>query len=190
MDTHVAFDQQQCIASGSLQEVALVIYALGSYEKQAAVLVFELETGRQMDLDLRGSEEDVCSRYGEDSLRESGATPEVKRGRGRPKLGVVGREVTLLPRHWEWLDAQRGGASGMIRRLVDEARKESSQADRIRKAQDRTNRFLSAMAGDLPRYEDATRALYAKNHEDFKGCIKPWPEDIRKTVNGLSVDAF
>src|SRR3984957_11907417 len=100
------------------------------------------------------------------------------RGRGRPKLGVVAREVTLLPRHWEWLATQPGGASVALRKLVEEARRTHADKDKIRKAQERAYHFMSAMAGDLPGFEEATRALFADNRSKFKETIGTWPVDV------------
>jgi len=129
-------------------------------------LVFEDVSGRQIDLDFRGTP----------NAGEATAEP---RGRGRPKLGVVPREVTLLPRHWDWLNSQPGGASVALRKLVDEARRSSGDADRIRAAQEAAYRFLSAIAGNLPGYEEATRALFAYDRRRFGEHIAGWPEDIR-----------
>ncbi len=78
--------------------------------------------------------------------------PAEPRGRGRPKLGVVAREVTLLPRHWDWLNAQPGGASVALRKLVEQARRANGDADRARAAREAAYHFMSAMAGDLPAF--------------------------------------
>ncbi len=103
---------------------------------------------------------------------------------------MVGREVTLLPRHWEWLDRQRGGASASLRRLIDDARKLSAEADDIRTAQDRTNRFMSAIAGDLPGFEQATRALYAGNEHAFVAQVETWPKDVKTYTLVFADGAF
>ncbi|GBQ27726.1 putative cytoplasmic protein [Gluconacetobacter sacchari DSM 12717] len=100
-------------------------------------------------------------------------------GRGRPKLGVVAREVTLLPRHWEWLAAQPGGASQMLRRLVDQARRSDGGQTGIRDARERTYRFLSALAGNLPGFEEATRALFSGDDSAFAGHMRDWPADVK-----------
>jgi hypothetical protein len=103
---------------------------------------------------------------------------------------VVGREVTLLPRHWAWLDEQRGGASAALRRLVDSARRDLSSADLIRNSQDRTNRFLSAIAGNLPGFEEATRALFKSDESRFKAQIRNWPRDVRRYALEFAKDAL
>jgi len=113
-------------------------------------------------------------------------TETVPRGRGRPKLGVVAREVTLLPRHWDWLNAQPGGASVALRKLVDEARRTNSDKDRLRAARDAAYYFMSAMAGDLPNFEEASRALFADDRRRFVSQITNWPEDIRDHVVKLA----
>jgi hypothetical protein len=108
------------------------------------------------------------------------------RGRGRPRLGVVAREVTLLPRHWEWLNAQPGGASVALRKLVDDARRSSGDRDRQRAARDAAYHFMSAMAGNLPHFEEASRALFADDRRRFTGQIATWPADIRDHVVKLA----
>ena len=108
------------------------------------------------------------------------------RGRGRPKLGVVAREVTLLPRHWDWLAAQPGGASVALRKLVDEARRASGDKDRSAQARDAAYHFMSAMAGNLPQFEEASRALFADDRRRFTGLIADWPADIRDHIVKLA----
>lgn len=183
MNHYLAFYANRCLVRGDLVTVALHLQQHS--ELDSPVLIFEEQSGRQIDVDIRGSEEDVIARYGEPS------EAPVRTGKpGRPKLGVVGREVTLLPRHWKWLDSQRGGSSASLRRLVEAARKSRSSEDAVRAAQDRTNRFTSAIAGDLPGYEEATRALYASDRERFEANVAAWPSDIRKHTLRLSADAF
>jgi hypothetical protein len=174
-ETYTAFAGQRRLAAGPLVEIAL---AVKRAEGDAApILIYDDATGKAIDLDTRGSEAEVATRYA-----AAAATPEV-RGRGRPKLGVVAREVTLLPRHWEWLGAQQGGASVALRKLVDEARKREdgwAEAKRAqRRAQDAAYHFMSAMAGDLPGFEAAIRALYAGDRKAVETQMAAWPADIR-----------
>ena len=143
------------------------------------MLVFEDATGKRVDLDLRGSDEEVAWRL---------APPP--RGPGRPKLGVVAREVTLLPRHWEWLNAQPGGASVALRKLVDEARKGSEAKDRVRRAQEAAYRVMLELAGDRPGYEEAVRALYAADRARFDVLTADWPADLRDYARALAAEAF
>lgn len=169
------------LLSGPLSEVVLAVKASVERGASEPVLVFNDATGRTLDFDLRGTEADIVARLSR-SPASSGpneeSSPE-RRGRGRPKLGVVGREVTLLPRHWEWLAAQPGGASVALRKLVDEARKIGSPAQALRAAQEAAYRFMSAMAGNLPGFEEAIRALFANDRVRFEQQISSWPHDIR-----------
>src|SRR5690606_4792515 len=144
------------------------------------VLVFSDDTGRVVDLDLRGTREDVAQRYAEATQPQEVTPQEAPRGRGRPKLGVVPREITLLPRHWEWLASQQGGASQTLRRLVDEARKADGGRTQAKTAQERTYRFVTALAGDLPDYEEAVRALFASDRAALDRHMQAWPADVRQ----------
>lgn len=106
--------------------------------------------------------------------------------RGRPKLGVVSREVTLLPRHWDWLSRQRGGASAALRRLVDDARKAQESSDQTRQRQEAAHKFMTAMAGDLPNFEEALRSLYRGDAQSFDQFVRKWPDDIRSTATQMA----
>ncbi len=111
-------------------------------------------------------------------------------GVGRPRLGVVAREVTLLPRHWDWLAQQRGGASAALRRLVDEARRSQGDQDVQRLTKERAYRFMSAIGGGLPGFEEASRALFANDGAAFAGRTAHWPADVRAHLAWLARDAF
>ena len=179
--TYAAFVGQRLIAAGPLGTILARVKEAFERDRGTPFLIFEDQTGRQVDFDLRGSLEQALAR----------ALPAgVKPGPGRPKLGVVSREVTLLPRHWEWLEEQPSGASATIRRLIEDARKKEPGAQRLRTGREALGRFLSAMAGNLPGYEEATRALYAGAGERFGGLIADWPADIRAHVERLSERAF
>lgn len=171
----VAFEGARLIAKGPLADVALAVRATAKSSAHAGVLVFDADTSEPVEIDVRGSEAAVLAR-----LR----TP-APRGPGRPRLGVIPREVTLLPRHWDWLATQPGGASVTLRRLVDRARTESVAADRVRQAQEATYRFMVAMAGDRPGFEEATRALYRGNAAAFRKHVQEWPADIQAHVLAL-----
>jgi hypothetical protein len=136
---------------------------------QGEVLVFDDATGAQIDLDLRGKQQKTP---GERQTAEP-------RGPGRPRLGVIAREVTLMPRHWDWLNLQPGGASVALRKLVDEARRTAGDRDRVRASQEAAYRFMSAVTGNLPGFEEATRALFAYDRRKFSQLIADWPEDVR-----------
>jgi hypothetical protein len=140
-------------------------------------LVLEDTSGRTVELDLSGSLEEVLARLGVETPAPT---------RGRPKLGVTAREVTLLPRHWEWLSTQPGGASAALRRLVDQARRETGASDAVRQAQEVTYRVMTTLAGDLPGYEEAIRALFAGDRVRFDQLTAPWPKDIGDYVRELN----
>ena len=165
----IAFEGDRRIAAGDLREVARAAKATLDRHSDAAVLVFDGRTSAPIDLDFRGSINDVLARLPAiPPASRDGAAPPAPRGPGRPKLGVVAREVTLLPRHWDWLAQQRGGASVAIRRLVEQARRGSDDRDRPRQAQEAAYRFMSAMAGNQPHYEEAIRALFAPDRAPFR----------------------
>jgi hypothetical protein len=129
---------------------------------------------------------------------EPGATPKnepsptdgAARGPGRPKLGVVAREVTLLPRHWDWLATQPGGASVALRKLVEEAKRTNQGKDRLRHAQEAAFRFMSAMAGNEPGFEEAARALLRGDQESYARFVEPWPIDVASHARKLAGRAF
>jgi uncharacterized protein len=147
------------------------------------IALFDDTTGNVIDVDYRGTLEDVLSRLPSHPMfTYLNETPVKKAGPGRPKLGVISKEITLLPRHWEWLGEQQGGASVTLRKLVEKARKESAGSDNARRALEAIGRFISDMAGDLPDYEEVTRAYYAKNWSVFEKLIVDWPEDIKEYV--------
>ena len=195
-----AFDGRRLLLSGPLVEVALAVKAATDNSSSNAILVFDDATGRVIDLDLRGSKADIIERLSQPPQTHAGryrpraheATEPAKdesfepRGRGRPKLGVVAREVTLLPRHWDWLATQPGGASAALRRLVDEARRSGGTRQQNRTAQEAAYHFMLAMAGDLPGYEEATRALFEDDRSRLEQCIADWPQDVRSHVLHLA----
>ena len=189
LPSYTAFDGHRRLASGPLATVALAARQAGD-AMSGAILIFDDATGRTIDLDLRGTADDIRARYappgGASGAADEPAGASEQRGRGRPKLGVVSREVTLLPRHWEWLAAQPGGASVALRKLVEDARRTHAAADRLRDAQARAYHFMSAMAGDLPGFEEAARALYANDLARLAGLIAGWPDDVRDHALALA----
>lgn len=180
--TCTAFEGHRLLRSGSLVEVALTVKAALARRPAGAILVFDDLTGRVIDLDLRGTRAEVTERL---SRQTPEPTPEPK-GRGRPRLGVVSREVTLLPRHWEWLAAQPGGASAALRRLVDESRRRNGAQQERRAAQEAAYRFMLGIGGDLPGYEEGTRALFAGDRPRLEKWMADWPADIRTHVLRLA----
>jgi hypothetical protein len=185
--TFTAFDGQRLLTSGPLADIAL---AVKRAERQAAgpIAIFSDATGRAIDIDLRGSDDEIVARLPVTSASPAalGEAPGEPRGRGRPKLGVVAREVTLLPRHWEWLAAQPGGASVALRKLVEAARHANGDKDRSRVARDAAYHFMSAVAGNLPHFEEASRALFAGDRRRLAALIASWPGDVRDHIVRLA----
>jgi hypothetical protein len=190
-DSCTAFEGSRCIGSGALAEVALRVKKVVDRGPRGPVLIFDDLTSEQVELDLRGSDEEVTRRLAERAARAARPPePEGPRGPGRPRLGVVAREVTLLPRHWDWLNDQPGGASVTLRKLVEEARRTNAPRDRLRQAQESAYRFLSVMAGDRPGYEEALRALFAGKRQRFDQLVRPWPADVRAHARKLAAAAL
>lgn len=182
LDTVTAFLGERLLASGSRRDVALAAKSALDKDSFASILFFEDATGRQVDFDLRGTDDEVAARLE--------PAPPGRKGPGRPKLGVVAREITLLPRHWDWLAGQPGGASVVLRQLVDEARNVRSRRDRVRDAQQVADRFMLAMLGNQPDFEEASRALYAGNRERFEALTETWPADLRDHARRVAAPVF
>lgn len=201
--SYTAFDGHRRIGSGSLEAIALVVKRAIESGAPGPVLIFDDATGRSVDLDTRGSDEEIVGRLTRwtavnehsgagrlpsllpDSVKTD-AGPSAPRGRGRPKLGVVPREVTLLPRHWDWLATQHGGASVALRKLVEQARRTHAETDRHRRARERAYHFMSAMAGDMPGFEEAARALFAEDERRLRELVAGWPDDVRDHAIALA----
>jgi len=184
--SHIAFNGHRRIVCGPLATVALAVKRAMAGGAEGPVLIFDNATGRSIDIDTRGTDDEVIARFTQAAadaqpadVADCEALKDEPRGRGRPKLGVVAREVTLLPRHWDWLAKRPGGASVALRKLVDDARRANFQRDNRHAAHERAYHFMSAMAGDLPDFEEATRALFADNRTRFCELIADWPDDVR-----------
>lgn len=193
MSTHVSphysiFNQATCIASGELAQIAPLALQALAVDPHAQLLAFADDTGIQSDFNWA----DVAANPPQSPATSADDVdePEPVRKAGRPKLGVVAREVTLLPRHWDWLAQQSGGASVALRKLVEEARRGSESKDRKRTASERTYRVMNALAGNETGFEEALRALYAGNQALFTTLISTWPVDIQTYVQRLSANAF
>lgn len=185
-----AFAGQRCVAAGDLRSVATALKALHEQDSRLSVLIFDDSSSEPIELDLRGSLPAVLARLPGPAAAAPAAEDTTVRSPGRPKLGVVAREVTLLPRHWDWLAAQPGGASVVLRKLVEAASRANENKDRIRRAQESAYRFMAAMAGDLPGFEEAVRALYADMPEQFGAHTEAWPQDIRDHARMLALRVF
>ncbi len=184
----IAFEGERQIAAGPLAYVAVMVREAVLRGGPGPVLVYDAETARPVEIDVRGSVAQMLQRI---PVGETAAADEpVKRGPGRPKLGVTAREVTLLPRHWEWLASQPGGASVALRKLVEDARKAGGPKDERRAAQEAAYRFMTAMAGDQTHYEEATRALFAGDAGRFEAAVADWPQDVRVQSERFAAKAF
>jgi hypothetical protein len=168
--TYLAFAGPRRVAAGPLRDVLPVLKHRFDEDRSDLVLVFDAATGRQVDFDLRGSVDEVLER----------AAQAQRRGPGRPKLGVTSREVTLLPRHWEWLEQQPSGISASLRRLVEQAMAVHPGKERARRMREALSRILTALAGDRPGFEEATRALFAGDTARFEALVERWPKDLRE----------
>ncbi len=185
----VAFDGFRRIAAGPLAEVALAVRDVLDRGDHGPVLVLDAHTSAIVDLDTRGTDDDIRLRYAvpDDEPAPADSAP---RGPGRPRLGVVPREITLLPRHWDWLATQPGGASVTLRRLVEQARLGTVEQDLARQAQEITYRFMAHLAGNEGGFEEATRALFAGDRGRFLTYTASWPHDVREHALDLAADAF
>jgi hypothetical protein len=189
----IAFEGGRQIAAGPLPQVAIRVKRAVARGERGPVLVFDLHTSEPIEFDLRGTDADLLRRLTSRLPRPTVGPdaevhqlePPARPTAGRPKLGVVAREVTLLPRHWDWLNAQPGGASVTLRRLVDQARQASGDDDRVREAREATYRFLVAMAGNRPGFEEALRALFAGDRPRFDRLVARWPAAIRSHAKAL-----
>jgi uncharacterized protein len=196
--TWIAFSRHRRIAQGAPKEVAAEVKRLTDAQADAAVLIFDAESSQPVEIDLRGSLAAVLKRLPV-ALPQGAARAEVQttpeaseppRGPGRPRLGVVAREVTLLPRHWDWLGTQSGGASVALRKLVEHAQRASAAADQRRAATESAYRFMHAMAGDATGFEEASRALFAGDFARLQAEVAHWPRDVREHLLALAERAM
>lgn len=190
--TCIAFLGTARIASGDLRMVAAEAKARVDGGDLSPLLIFDDATSQPVELDLRGSLSDVLARLPAAAESQEGEAEENAEARspGRPKLGVVAREVTLLPRHWEWLGTQPGGASVTLRKLVEAARKSHAEEDRLRERREAAYRFMTAMGGNEAGFEEAIRALFAGQREPFESSLATWPPDVREHARALAGEAF
>ncbi len=186
--TYAAFAGDRLLASGAIETVLAKSKRRFDKDRNASLLIFDNVTGRQIDFDFSGTPEAVLARLSRHpvfaSAPSESAAPQ-RAGPGRPKLGVVCREVSLLPRHWDWLEEQPQGISGSLRRLVEEAAKREPDKQRARKTREAAGRFMWAMAGNLAGFEEASRALYAGDAERLRTHTRAWPRDIRAQMDRM-----
>ena len=194
----IAFlNTRQLLTQATLNDVALTVKRAYEGDPHAQILVFDAVTSHVIDLDLRGTDADIIDRFPLDtraatneSEAETISSENTSRSRGRPKLGVVPREITLLPRHWDWLNQQPGGASVALRKLVEEAKRNSEAKQQVRLAMESAYRFMAGIAGDQLHYEEASRALFAGDREGFLSQLVSWPEDVKAHLVQLADHAF
>lgn len=193
---YTAFEGSRCLAQGNLLEVVEKVKPVMDRGSQTSILIFDDFTGETVEVDFRGTTTEIINRLKKSPLMAEPVFLEIQpppggpKGPGRPKLGVVSREVTLLPRHWEWLNSQPGGASVALRKLVEQARKIYQNRDRIRQSREAAYRFMDALAGNLPGFEEATRALFAGNRDRLHALAGLWPEDVGVYAKKLSEPSF
>lgn len=198
-----AFEGSRCIASGRLNDVARATKTVADRAAQSAspfpILIFNDATSETIELDWRGSMDEFVARLAllplaenlpDESAQASPDTPDTPRGPGRPRMGVVAREITLLPRHWEWLAGQSGGASVALRKLVEVARRDSEVNDRLRQTRNVCYKFMSTMAGHEAEFEEASRALFAGDQAGFELLISAWPADVQAHLKKLLTNGF
>ncbi len=202
----IAFEGPVCVASGPLADVIVRVKEQIEKDPRTNVLILDSTTSEPVEIDFRGSVQDVLARLAPpvdsvsapsvdgagsvDSPALDAPGPDDPKTPGRPRLGVVAREVTLLPRHWEWLAEQPGGASVTLRKLVEEARKATAGGAKVRRAQEACYRFMNTMAGNEPGFEEALRALYAGEAERYVSLTEAWPDDVRDHARRLAADCF
>lgn len=192
--TATAFAGDKMLATGPVDSVITGVKKMIDDGEQNLILIFDDNDARPIEFDFRGTKDEVAARLPSinqnTEISENLDVDETPKGPGRPKLGVVAREVTLLPRHWEWLSSQPGGASVVIRKLVENARLANVGTDKVRNAQEAAYRFMSAMAGNQPGFEEATRALFAGDKQKFEENISAWPADLRRYSTKLARESF
>ena len=183
--TYTSFAGQRRLVTGELRTMLARTKKYLDGGGSEGVLIFEDLSGRQIDFDFRGSLQEVTARLASHPLFAEAQPAAARSGPGRPRLGVVCREVSLMPRQWEWLEEQPGGISAALRKLVEDARRNPSEAELLRRRREAASRFLWVMAGNLPNFEEATRALFAGDRARMRELMLAWPADIRDHAHRL-----
>lgn len=178
--SYTAFVGHRLLVAGPLESLLSGVKTYLDKDGRENVLIFEDQTGKQVEFDFEGTLDQVLSR----ELPEPAPT-----GPGRPKLGVTSREISLLPRHWEWLEQQPQGISAALRRLVEETMKREPNKEKARRKREAAAKLMWGLCGDLPGFEEASRALYAKDLEGFEGQVRKWPKDARTHLIKMLRDA-
>ncbi len=177
---YTSFAGHKHLATGDLKTLLTDTYAFIKQHGEEGILIIDNQSGRQLDFNFHGSLEDLLS---------TALPPEPKKGPGRPRLGVVNGEISLLPRHWEWLQRQPQSASGTIRRLIETAIKNTSPEEKVKETVDAAGKFLWIIGGNLPDFEEASRAIYAQKWHILDAVTAAWPEDIRNHLDLMLQEA-
>lgn len=178
--TYSAFSGDTLVFGGELRPLLSHLKGLLDAEPRRELLIFEDDSGKQVEFDFRGSLDEVLARE----------APPPRTGPGRPKLGVISREISLLPRHWEWLERQPSGISAALRRLVEAEMKRDPERQRALQARAATGRVMTTLAGNRENFEEALRALYAGEGARFRQLVRGWPSDIKKHLLRLAEPSF
>lgn len=186
-ETYTAFEGTRLFCQGELDQVVLKVKRRLEKSADKNILIFSDHTGKTMDFNFHGGDDEIAKRLAVFVGASEAPSPA---GPGRPKLGVISREVSLLPRHWEWLATQPGGASATLRKLIEDAKKKTAGAVDVKQAQERAYKFMNVLAGDLPGYEEALRALYRKDKKGFASNMDAWPKDVKDHVLALAKPVF
>lgn len=188
IETYTAFDNTSIIAHGSLRDVILKTKKILGKSENSSFLIFSDSTGKTIDFNFQGTEKEILKRL---EIFVSNSDEKIELARpGRPKLGVISREISLLPRHWEWLATQSSGASSSIRNLIEDAIKKSTSKVSLKQQQEKVYRVMTTLAGDLDGYEEAIRSLYKRDRESFIKFTKGWSKDLRSYLEKLTNDVF
>ena len=189
-NTYTAFEGHNLLCQGALPVVVLKAKKRLDKGSEKPILIFSDSTGKSMDFNFHGTESEVLKRIDVYRTETQTDVPGAAVGPGRPKLGVISREVSLLPKHWEWLALQSGGASATLRTIIEDLMKKGSGGPTIKQLQERVYRVMSVVAGDFPHYEQALRLLYRKDKKEFAKILQEWPKDVSKYIHFLAEDIF
>lgn len=190
-----SFNGCKRIAFGNLETNALAVKRAIESGSSCSILTFNDDTGCALVLDTRGTDAETLVRLNQESPSQEVMESEsvevdqssfLQRGRGRKKLGVIAREITLLTRHRDWLLAQPGGVSVALRKLVEAAKKDTATSQVKRRSQERAYQFMSAMASYVTSLEESRRALFAGDFTKFLQLTAEWPSDVQDYALGLA----
>lgn len=186
----IVFEHHRRLARGEPVGVIAAVQQRLAEQPEALPLVLDAVTSERIELDWRAPAAQLLAQLPPapaPAVDDPDEAPggDAPRGPGRPRLGVTAREVTLLPRHWDWLSRQPGGASVALRKLVQSAMRDGGSAEAQRRATESAYRFMSIVCGDLPHYEEVSRALFAGDLARVDALAAPWPADVATHLRAL-----